>query len=615
MKAKPTPTGGLTTPAKFHRFGKSFETRVDALSAKPPLTSPRSTTNERHANVGGEARRRVRVFWPEEDAWFAGFVGSYDRDTKKHTVYYDDGEIERIVLADEKVEWLEPEPAADGSASSPATPSLLGLKALQAMGARVREEDVTDTVTEEQAKAGGGFYRTKAGKLRCGRCRSCVIKSYKRPCFMLLRPDEKEARAGRRVSVLWPDENRRFTGVIDGYHADDDVHTIAYDDGTVEHHVLADEDVHFIEPNGVCLRPIRMLAAEKKRVAKRRVAVFWPLEKTWFTGIVDARDAETKQHTIVYDDGEVERIEMVKEKVKWLDWLEPVSGDEPKDLEPVRSLPLETPCDVTNRLDGIREPRNVPETIRVEEDSDDERDDHPLATRPFKETRSTGGAVVAGLPDGRLTPAVSLKTLVESGHIQAGKRKLWVSYMNRTWSASLGADGVIKFEGEDFHSPSAWAVFCKRIAKPGKKTDDGWKSIRCGYPEGPSLEDIRKAYTESAAVSYRSERERSDEDVDVPVAKKQKHGKNSHERVHAEKQKKQKKASAPAALAVAVPSAPSAPSNDAAIFDRVALLEEKLDELRGVVAAQAVELAELRAVKATSSTVWRPNVRKDHVPA
>jgi hypothetical protein len=248
MKAKPTPTGGLTTPAKFHRFGKSFETRVDALSAKPPLTSPRSTTNERRqANVGGEARRRVRVFWPEEDAWFAGFVGSYDWDTKKHTVYYDDGEVERIVLADEKVEWLEPEPAADGSASSPATPSLLGLKALQAMGARVREEDVTKTVTEEQAKAGGGFYRTKAGKLRCGRCRSCVIKSYKRPCFMLLRPDEKEARAGRRVSVLWPDENRRFTGVIDGYNADDDVHTIAYDDGTVEHHVLADEDVHFIE--------------------------------------------------------------------------------------------------------------------------------------------------------------------------------------------------------------------------------------------------------------------------------------------------------------------------------------------------------------------------------
>ena len=499
MKAKPTPTGGLTTPAKFHRFGKSFETRVDALSAKPPLTSPRSTTNERRqANVGGEARRRVRVFWPEEDAWFAGFVGSYDRDTKKHTVYYDDGEIERIVLADEKVEWLEPEPAADGSASSPATPSLLGLKALQAMGARVREEDVTKTVTEEQAKAGGGFYRTKAGKLRCGRCRSCMIKSYKRPCFMLLRPDEKEARAGRRVSVLWPDENRRFTGVIDGYNADDDVHTIAYDDGTVEHHVLADEDVHFIEPSGVCLRPIRMLAAEKKRVAKRRVAVFWPLEKTWFTGIVDARDAETKQHTIVYDDGEVERIERVKEKVKWLDWLEPVS-DEPKDLEPGRS-----PCDATKRLDGIREPKNVPETIPIEEDSDDERDDLPLATRPFKETRSTGGAVVAGLPDGRLTPAVSLKTLVEDGYIQAGKRKLWVSYMNNSWSASLGADGVIKFEGKDFHSPSAWAVFCKRIAKPGKKTDDGWKSIRCGYPEGPSLEDIRKAYTESAAVSYRS---------------------------------------------------------------------------------------------------------------
>ena len=184
-------------------------------------------------------------------------------------------------------------------------------------------------------------------------------------------------------------------------------------------------------------------------------------------------------------------------------------SDEPKDLEPVRSPPLETPCDVTKRLDGIREPKNVPETIPIQEDSDDERDDLPLSTRPFKETRSTGGAVVAGLPDGRLTPAVSLKTLVESGHIKAGPEALWISYVNNTWSASLGADGVIKFEGKDFHSPSAWAVFCKRIAKPGKKTDDGWKSVRCEYPDGPSLEDIRRAYTESAAVSYRSERERS----------------------------------------------------------------------------------------------------------
>ena len=189
-----------------------------------------------------------------------------------------------------------------------------------------------------------------------------------------------------------------------------------------------------------------------------------------------------------------------------------------------------------------------------------------------------------------------------------------LSHVQFVHASTLGADGVIKFEGKDFHSPSAWAVFCKRIAKPGKKTDDGWKSVRCEYPDGPSLEDIRRAYTESAAVSYRSERERSV----AAQLKKQKRGKDSHERVQAEKAKKQKKASAPAAPAapaVPAPSAPSAPSNDAAIFDRVALLEEKLDELRGIVAAQAVELAELRAGKATSSTVWRPNVRKDHVPA
>ena len=78
--------------------------------------------------------RRVKVFWPEENAFFTGIVSKYDRKTEKHTVTYDDGDVEEVTLAKERMEWLEPggdslHPAsenvivhANGDVSDPAKP-------------------------------------------------------------------------------------------------------------------------------------------------------------------------------------------------------------------------------------------------------------------------------------------------------------------------------------------------------------------------------------------------------------------------------------------------------------------------------------------------------------
>ena len=50
----------------------------------------------------------------------------------------------------------------------------------------MREEDITEIVTEEEAKAGGGFFRTSRGALRCARCRSCLNRQMKRRCDMII---------------------------------------------------------------------------------------------------------------------------------------------------------------------------------------------------------------------------------------------------------------------------------------------------------------------------------------------------------------------------------------------------------------------------------------------
>jgi len=38
--------------------------------------------------------RRVRVFWPEEGDFFAGLVTAHNAKTGRHTIRYDDGDVE-----------------------------------------------------------------------------------------------------------------------------------------------------------------------------------------------------------------------------------------------------------------------------------------------------------------------------------------------------------------------------------------------------------------------------------------------------------------------------------------------------------------------------------------
>ena len=89
---------------------------------------------------------------------------------------------------------------------------------------------------------------------------------------------------------------------------------------------------------------------------------------------------------------------------------------------------------------------------------------------------------------------VSLKQLVAAGFLETGPEALWISYLNQTWHGSLDGNGVIAFANQHFHSPSAWAIHCKRIANPGKKADDGWKSVRAGEHDGPALHDVKMKF-------------------------------------------------------------------------------------------------------------------------
>ncbi|CAN6166912.1 unnamed protein product [Urochloa humidicola] len=50
--------------------------------------------------------RRLRVFWPLDDAWYEGRVEAYDASSRRHRVKYDDGDEEQVDLVKERFEWI-----------------------------------------------------------------------------------------------------------------------------------------------------------------------------------------------------------------------------------------------------------------------------------------------------------------------------------------------------------------------------------------------------------------------------------------------------------------------------------------------------------------------------
>ncbi len=49
--------------------------------------------------------RRLEVWWADDEAWYAGRVTGYNASRQRHTIKYDDGEVERVFLPGERYRW------------------------------------------------------------------------------------------------------------------------------------------------------------------------------------------------------------------------------------------------------------------------------------------------------------------------------------------------------------------------------------------------------------------------------------------------------------------------------------------------------------------------------
>ena len=80
------------------------QTTLASFFKKPATKAP----EEPQAKKGPGAEvvgRRLKVWWPADEAWYSGGVASYDGE--RHAIQYDDGDEEAVDLSREKFEFLE----------------------------------------------------------------------------------------------------------------------------------------------------------------------------------------------------------------------------------------------------------------------------------------------------------------------------------------------------------------------------------------------------------------------------------------------------------------------------------------------------------------------------
>lgn len=70
--------------------------------------------------------------------------------------------------------------------------------------------------------------------------------------------------------------------------------------------------------------------------------------------------------------------------------------------------------------------------------------------------------------------------LLAAKMLEPGKSTMTIEYLGQKFVGDLLPDGKIKSQETEtiFCSPSAWAMHCKRIINPEKKSGCGWASVK-----------------------------------------------------------------------------------------------------------------------------------------
>ncbi|XP_063358386.1 MPN domain-containing protein CG4751 [Cydia amplana] len=159
----------------------------------------------------------------------------------------------------------------------------------------------------------------------------------------------------------------------------------------------------------------------------------------------------------------------------------------------VKSAPDDVKADKTIEKDSVEEEKE--EIGSGEEFTDEESETQPGS-------KSTPGR------------GVTLQMLLEEKMLEPGNAAMTIEYLGQKFVGDLQSDGKIKSHETEtiFCSPSAWAIHCKRIINPDKRSGCGWASVKY---KGKKLDTIKATYLRKKQLQR--ENMHTDEETEMEV--------------------------------------------------------------------------------------------------
>ncbi|KAI3765368.1 hypothetical protein L2E82_15400 [Cichorium intybus] len=103
------------------------------------------TSNEKENKTTDLIGRRIKVWWPMDKVYYEGVVKSYDHESKKHVVLYDDGDLEVLRLDRERWKLVEGHKLAERKLLSYSPPPKEGSsKKMKSSGSSKQTKESTD---------------------------------------------------------------------------------------------------------------------------------------------------------------------------------------------------------------------------------------------------------------------------------------------------------------------------------------------------------------------------------------------------------------------------------------------------------------------------------------
>eukprot|EP00794_Sanderia_malayensis_P017305 gene17305-19038_t len=125
-----------------------------------------------------------------------------------------------------------------------------------------------------------------------------------------------------------------------------------------------------------------------------------------------------------------------------------------------------------------------------EVDASEDEEEQPSISIATPKSHHTKERKQKGTITGR---GVTMHMLIDDDILVPGEKLLSIDYLGKKFEGDLLYDGQIRWceTGQIFSSPSSWAMYCKKLVNPTKKSGCGWASVRY---KGKKLDQFKSAW-------------------------------------------------------------------------------------------------------------------------